>query len=126
MFSGYIAIGAVVLICLLGGLTYMQYERANSLEKTNAKQELEIKHNAIIITTLTNQFKLNQEKIDYISSKINDIHSNSVNKVAVFDNHNLEKLLEAKPKLIESLINKAIEKNSKRIEDITNPNWTPK
>jgi hypothetical protein len=126
MFSGYIAIGAAVLILLLGGIGYMQYERANSLLKTTASQKAEIEQKEAVIGTLTNGFVRNQQKLDFIEQKINIIHSNSVAQTKTFDSHDFGKLLDEKPGLIENIVNKATEKALKRITDITDPNWTPK
>lgn len=122
----YLVLGVAIIVIGLSALLKIQYERANSLLEKSAKQEQELNHKSVIINTLTNQFRLNQEKMDFISSKINEIHSNSVNRTAPLDNHNLDKLLDAKPKLIEDLVNKGIQKNIKRIEEITDPNWKPK
>lgn len=125
MFSGYLAIGVGVIIFMLGLFGALQYERANSLLKQNAKLDSEIVHHQAVINSLTNSIKETQDKINFIGDKMNIIHSNSVRQVEVFDKHDLNKLLEKKPELIEDLANKATEKALKRIEEITNPAWRP-
>ena len=121
----YLAIGAGVIIFLISSLATMQYNRANSLLKQNSMLSTELVHNQAVVSAFTNAFRESQIKMDYIGEKVNIIHSNSVEQVKVFDKHNLGDLVEKKPELIESLVNKATIKAFKRIEEVTDPNWKP-
>lgn len=117
-----LALGMLVICSVLGiGFkVYFNYANAkiDKLNKANTQLELSLVNVKNNYNTLQEQVDKLNENLITLEKNRNDIYNNNSREKIIFEDHDLGKLIIAKPKLMEDKINKAIEKRFKDFEEL--------
>lgn len=119
----------LVLILVLGGATYWLWNERETLIENQAKLELAVQEQQLAMEAMKESFEKQGAALLNMQNKNAQIEAEKAEYLDIFRRHNLNKLAEAKPGLIESRINKGtaavfgdIENDSKELSDLNNSN----
>tara|TARA_B100000287_G_C20629430_1_gene779160 strand:+ start:826 stop:1209 length:384 start_codon:yes stop_codon:yes gene_type:complete len=117
----------LVLILVLGGATYWLWGERETLIENQAKLELAIEEQKLAMQVMKENFEKQGKALINLTNKNAQIEAEKAEYLDIFRRHNLNKLAEAKPGLIESRINKGtaavfgdIENDSKELSNLNN------
>ncbi len=117
----------LVLILVLGGATYWLWGERETLIENQAKLELAVEEQKLAMQVMKENFEKQGKALINLTNKNAQIEAEKAEYLDIFRRHNLNKLAEAKPGLIESRINKGtaavfgdIENDSKELSNLNN------
>jgi|TARA_E500000318_G_C3512891_1_gene193071 hypothetical protein len=113
------------IIFALGLFTFFLWNENSKLAELNQAFELRDKEQKLALETVQNDFVLQTSSLKDLQSKNNAIELEMSRYLDIFKRHNLTKLANAKPSLIETRVNNGtkkvfdgIEADSKRIDSL--------
>jgi len=113
------------IIFALGLFTFFLWNENSKLAELNQAFELRDKEQKLALETVQNDFALQTSSLKDLQSKNNAIELEMSRYLDIFKRHNLTKLANAKPSLIETRVNNGtkkvfdgIEADSKRIDSL--------
>jgi len=113
------------IIFALGLFTFFLWNENSKLAELNQAFELRDKEQKLALETVQNDFVLQTSSLKDLQSKNNAIELEMSRYLDIFKRHNLTKLANAKPSLIETRVNNGtkkvfdgIETDSKRIDSL--------
>ena len=113
------------IIFALGFFTFFLWNENSKLAELNQAFELRDKEQKLALETVQNDFALQTSSLKDLQSKNNAIESEMSRYLDIFKRHNLTKLANAKPSLIETRVNNGtkkvfdgIEADSRRIDSL--------
>ena len=119
----------LVLILVLGGATYWLWGERETLIENQAKLELAVEEQKLAMQVMKENFEKQGKALINLTNKNAQIEAEKAEYLDIFRRHNLNKLAEAKPGLIESRINKGtaavfgdIENDSKELSNLNSAN----
>jgi len=113
------------VIAVLGLFTFFLWNENSKLAELNQAFELRDKEQKLALETVQNDFALQTSSLKDLQSKNNAIELEMSRYLDIFKRHNLTKLANAKPSLIETRVNNGtkkvfdgIEADSRRIDSL--------
>ncbi len=113
------------IIFALGFFTFFLWNENSKLAELNQAFELRDKEQKLALETVQNDFALQTSSLKDLQSKNNAIELEMSRYLDIFKRHNLTKLANAKPSLIETRVNNGtkkvfdgIEADSRRIDSL--------
>jgi len=113
------------VIVVLGLFTFFLWNENSKLAELNQAFELRDKEQKLALETIQNDFALQTSSLKDLQSKNNAIELEMSRYLDIFKRHNLTKLANAKPSLIETRVNNgtkkvfdSIEEDSRTIDDL--------
>ena len=98
------------VIAILGLSTFFLWNENSKLAKLNKAFELRDKEQKLAIETIQNDFAIQTSSLKDLQSKNNAIELEMSRYLDIFKRHNLTKLANAKPSLIETRVNNGTKK----------------
>jgi len=119
----------LILLLVLGGASYWLYNENQTLKENNVKLELAVEEQKEAMEAIKKSYETQGKALLNMQSRNAQIEAEKAEYLDIFRRHNLNKLAEAKPGLIESRINKGtaavfgdIENDSKELSNLNSAN----
>lgn len=121
MFSSLkVAIAALVLMSIMGGLFYWYYSSSQKtiaeLNKSNATLELSVELNEQTIKIMQEDFAKVSNELETVNTEFQDARNQNAELQDRLSKHDIGVLAVGKPKLVERVINNASEKAARCFE----------
>ena len=121
----------LILLLVLGGASYWLYNENQTLKENNVKLELAVEEQKEAMEAIKKSYETQGKALLNMQSRNAQIEAEKAEYLDIFRRHNLNKLAEAKPGLIETRINKGtaavfgdIENDSKELSNLNSANNT--
>ena len=119
----------LILLLVLGGASYWLYNENQTLKENNVKLELAVEEQKEAMEAIKKSYETQGKALLNIQSRNAQIEAEKAEYLDIFRRHNLNKLAEAKPGLVETRINKGtaavfgdIENDSKELSNLNSAN----
>lgn len=119
----------LILLLVLGGASYWLYNENQTLKENNVKLELAVEEQKQAMEAIKKSYETQGKALLNMQSRNAQIEAEKAEYLDIFRRHNLNKLAEAKPGLIETRINKGtaavfgdIENDSKELSNLNSAN----
>ena len=119
----------LILLLVLGGASYWLYNENQTLKENNVKLELAVEEQKEAMEAIKKSYETQGKALLNMQSRNAQIEAEKAEYLDIFRRHNLNKLAEAKPGLIETRINKGtsavfgdIENDSKELSNLNSAN----
>ena len=119
----------LILLLVLGGASYWLYNENQTLKENNVKLELAVEEQKEAMEAIKKSYETQGKALLNMQSRNAQIEAEKAEYLDIFRRHNLNKLAEAKPGLIETRINKGtaavfgdIENDSKELRNLNSAN----
>ena len=96
----------LILLLVLGGASYWLYNENQTLKENNVKLELAVEEQKEAMEAIKKSYETQGKALLNMQSRNAQIEAEKAEYLDIFRRHNLNKLAEAKPGLIETRINK--------------------
>ena len=118
----------LILLLVLGGASYWLYNENQTLKENNVKLELAVEEQKEAMEAIKKSYETQGKALLNMQSRNAQIEAEKAEYLDIFRRHNLNKLAEAKPGLVETRINKGtaavfgdIENDSKELDRLDAP-----
>ena len=119
----------LILLLVLGGASYWLYNENQTLKENNVKLELAVEEQKEAMEAIKKSYETQGKALLNMQSRNAQIEAEKAEYLDIFRRHNLNKLAEAKPGLVETRINKGtatvfgdIENDSKELSNLNSAN----
>ena len=119
----------LILLLVLGGASYWLYNENQTLKENNVKLELAVEEQKEAMEAIKKSYDTQGKALVNMQSSNDQIEAEKAEYLDIFRRHNLNKLAEAKPGLVETRINKGtaavfgdIENDSKELSNLNSAN----
>ena len=119
----------LILLLVLGGASYWLYNENQTLKENNVKLELAVEEQKEAMEAIKKSYETQVKALLNMQSRNAQIEAEKAEYLDIFRRHNLNKLAEAKPGLVETRINKGtaavfgdIENDSKELSNLNSAN----
>ena len=119
----------LILLLVLGGASYWLYNENQTLKENNVKLELAVEERKEAMEASKKSYETQGKALLNMQSRNAQIEAEKAEYLDIFRRHNLNKLAEAKPGLVETRINKGtaavfgdIENDSKELSNLNSAN----
>ena len=119
----------LILLLVLGGASYWLYNENQTLKENNVKLELAVEEQKEAMEAIKQSYETQGKALLNMQSRNAQIEAEKAEYLDIFRRHNLNKLAEAKPGLVETRINKGtaavfgdIENDSKELSNLNSAN----
>ena len=119
----------LILLLVLGGASYWLYNENQTLKENNVKLELAVEEQKEAMEAIKKSYETQGKALLNMQSRNAQKEAEKAEYLDIFRRHNLNKLAEAKPGLVETRINKGtaavfgdIENDSKELSNLNSAN----
>ena len=119
----------LILLLVLGGASYWLYNENQTLKENNVKLELAVEEQKEAMEAIKKSYETQGKALLNMQSRNAQIEAEKAEYLDIFRRHNLNKLAEAKPGLVETRINQGtaavfgdIENDSKELSNLNSAN----